>query len=89
MSILDLDDAQVRDLVLANPTQTVGGTTPVWLDEYQRAPDLLDAIKARLSLEGSRPGTAVITGSTRQDALPRTAQALIGRLHSLTIWPLS
>jgi len=31
----------------------------------------------------------VITGSTRQDALPRTAQALTGRLHTLTIWPLS
>ncbi len=30
-----------------------------------------------------------VTGSTRQDALPATAQALTGRLHSLTIWPLS
>ena len=89
VSVLDLDDAHVRDLVLANPTQAVGGTTPVCLDEYQRAPDVLDAIKARLNREGSRPGTAVITGSTRQDALPRTAQALTGRLHSLTIWPLS
>lgn len=59
------------------------------LDEYQRAPDVLDAIKARLNRDGSRPGTAVITGPTRQDALPRTAQALTGRLHSLTIWPLS
>src|SRR5699024_746700 len=38
---------------------------------------------------GGRPGTAVITGSTRQDALPTTAQALTGRLHSLTIWLLS
>lgn len=50
---------------------------------------VLDAIKARLNREGSRPGVAVITGSTRQDALPRTAQALTGRLHALTIWPLS
>jgi predicted AAA+ superfamily ATPase len=31
----------------------------------------------------------VITGSTRRDAPSRTAQALTGRLHSLTIWPLS
>ncbi|WP_232847829.1 AAA family ATPase [Occultella kanbiaonis] len=52
-------------------------------------PDILDALKARLNREGSLPGTAVITGSTRQDALPATAQALTGRLHSLTIWPLS
>jgi predicted AAA+ superfamily ATPase len=87
--VLDLDDAEVRDLVLANPTQAVGGRPPLCLDEYQRAPEVLDTIKARLNREGSRPGTAVITGSTRQDALPRTAQALTGRLHSLTIWPLS
>ena len=89
VSVLDLDDAEVRDLVLANPTQAVRGRPPVCLDEYQRAPEVLDAIKARLNREGSRPGTAVITGSTRQDALPRTAQALTGRLHSLTICPLS
>ena len=63
VSVLDLDDAQVRYRVLANPTQAVGGTTTVCLDEYQRAPDVLDAIKVRLNREGSRPGTAVITGS--------------------------
>lgn len=57
--------------------------------EHQRLPDILDARKARLNREGSLPGTAVITGSTRQDALPTTAQALTRRLHLLTIWPLS
>lgn len=87
--VIDLDDAAVRDAALANPTLTVGQHTPVCLDEYQRAPDLLDAIKARLNREGTLPGTAVLTGSTRQDALPRTAQALTGRLHVMTIWPLS
>jgi predicted AAA+ superfamily ATPase len=30
-----------------------------------------------------------ITDSTRQDALPGTAQALTGRLHTVTIRPLS
>ncbi|WP_246044331.1 hypothetical protein [Propioniferax innocua] len=52
-------------------------------------PGILDALKARLNREGSLPGTAIITGSTRQDALPATAQALTGRLHSLVIWPFS
>jgi predicted AAA+ superfamily ATPase len=59
------------------------------VDEYQHAPQILDALKARLNREGTLPGTAVLTGSTRQDALPRTAQALTGRLHTLKIWPLS
>jgi predicted AAA+ superfamily ATPase len=89
VEVVDLDDPRVRDAVLANPATAVGGQRPVCVDEYQHVPDLLDAIKARLNREGSRPGTAVLTGSTRQDALPRTAQALTGRIHSLTIWPLS
>lgn len=87
--VLDLDDDGVRDAVLANPSLAIGEHTPVCLDEYQRAPGVLDAIKARLNREGTRPGTAVLTGSTRHDALPRTAQALTGRLHVMTIWPLS
>ncbi|HET7385398.1 MAG TPA: ATP-binding protein [Nocardioidaceae bacterium] len=88
-SVLDLDDVEVREAVAGNLTAVVEGATPLCVDEYQRVPDILDAIKARLNREGSRSGTAVITGSTRQDALPTTAQALTGRLHSLTIWPLS
>ena len=88
-SVIDLDDVEVREAVTGNLASVVAGATPLCVDEYQRVPDLLDAIKARLNREGSRPGTAVITGSTRQDALPATAQALTGRLHALTIWPLS
>lgn len=87
--VLDLDDNAVRDAVMANPSLAIGEHTPVCLDEYQRAPGVLDAIKARLNREGTLPGTAVLTGSTRHDALPRTAQALTGRLHVMTIWPLS
>jgi uncharacterized protein len=87
--VLDLDDNATRDSVLANPGLIIGEHTPVCLDEYQRAPLVLDAIKARLNREGSPPGVAVLTGSTRHDALPRTAQALTGRLHVMTIWPLS
>lgn len=88
-SVLDLDDVEVREAVTGNLASVVAGAVPLCVDEYQRVPDVLDAIKARLNREGSLPGTAVITGSTRQDALPVTAQALTGRLHSLTIWPLS
>ena len=87
--MIDLDDLEIREAVAGNLALVTGGRTPVCIDEYQRVPDILDAIKARLNREGSRPGVAVITGSTRQDALPATAQALTGRLHTVTIWPLS
>jgi predicted AAA+ superfamily ATPase len=89
VDVIDLDDIEIRDAVTGNLASVIGGATPLCIDEYQRVPDVLDAIKARLNREGSRPGVAVITGSTRQDALPRTAQALTGRLHTVTIWPLS
>lgn len=88
-SVIDLDDVEVREAVVGNLASTTSAPAPLCVDEYQRVPDILDAIKARLNREGTLPGTAVITGSTRQDALPATAQALTGRLHSLTIWPLS
>lgn len=89
VDVIDLDDVDVREAVSRNLRSVVGGATPLCVDEYQRVPDILDALKARLNTDGSQPGTALITGSTRQDALPSTAQALTGRLHSLTIWPLS
>jgi predicted AAA+ superfamily ATPase len=89
VEVIDLDDIQTREAVAGNLGLVTGGRAPLCIDEYQRVPDVLDAIKARLNREGSRPGVAVITGSTRQDALPATAQALTGRLHTVTIWPLS
>ena len=89
VTVIDLDDVDVREAVAGNLSIVTGGDVPLCIDEYQRVPEVLDAIKTRLNRDGSRAGTAVITGSTRQDALPRTAQALTGRLHSVTIWPLS
>jgi predicted AAA+ superfamily ATPase len=87
--VIDLDDVAVRDAVRANPTLAVSGQAPVCIDEYHHAPEILDAIKARLNQPPTVPGTAVLTGSTRQDALPSTAQSLTGRIHRITIWPLS
>lgn len=87
--VLDLDEIGTRDAVAANPQTAVTTKGLLCVDEYQHAPQILDALKARLNREGALPGTAVLTGSTRQDALPRPAQALTGRLHTMTIWPLS
>lgn len=54
-------------------------------DEYQHAPEVLDALKARLDREGSLPGTAVRTGSTPPGRAPPHRPALTGRLHAMTI----
>lgn len=90
LDVIGLDNLAVREAVGRSPSAAIDGSAvPVCVDEYQYLPEVLDAIKARLNREGSRPGTAVLTGSTRHDSLPRTAQTLTGRLHSMVIWPLT
>ncbi len=88
VTVIDLDDLATRDAVEADPALFVGGPAPVCIDEYQHVPAVLDAIKAELNVDGS-PGRFVLTGSTRHEALPQAAQALTGRLHLFTVFPLS
>ena len=86
--VVDLDDPAVRAAVSDDPGLFVAGRGPVFIDEYQHVPVLLDSIKAELNLDGS-PGRFVLAGSTRFDSLPLAAQSLTGRLHRLEILPLS
>lgn len=88
VEVVDLDDPAVRTAVQADPGAFVDGPAPVCIDEYQHAPVVLDAIKAQLNRE-LRPGRFVITGSTSYEALPTAAQSLTGRLHLLSVWPLT
>ena len=88
VGIVDLDDPEVQDAVRTNPASYLATPPPVCIDEYQKVPLVLGAIKARLN-RATEPGSFVITGSTRYDALPLTAQSLTGRLHVVTILPLS
>ena len=66
----------------------VGGPGPVCIDEYQRAPIVLDAIKAELN-RSARPGRYILTGSARHQSLPTAAQALTGRLHRMAVLPFA
>ncbi len=86
--VLDLDDPGLRAAAETDPTAFVLGPSPVCIDEYQHVPEILDAIKAELN-RNLRPGRFILTGSTSYDALPLAAQSLTGRLHLLSIWPLS
>lgn len=86
--VVDLDDPETRDAVDASPSAFVTAKSPVFIDEYQHVPVVLDAIKAELSRD-LRPGRFVLTGSTRYSSLPTAAQSLTGRLHVATLWPLS
>jgi len=86
--IVDLDDLATRDAAERDPGLFASGPSPVFVDEYQHVPAILDAIKAELNRD-ARPGRFVLTGSARHEALPRAAQALTGRLHRIPVFPLS
>jgi predicted AAA+ superfamily ATPase len=85
---LDLDQPEARTAAVEDPGFMVSGSGPVLIDEFQHAPELLDAIKAELNRE-TRPGRFVLTGSTRYTVLPRAAQSLTGRAHVINVLPLS
>jgi predicted AAA+ superfamily ATPase len=87
-TVVDLDDPATRDAVDASPSAFASAEPPVFIDEYQHVPAILDAIKAELNRE-LRPGRFVLTGSTRYSSLPTAAQSLTGRLHVVSLWPLS
>lgn len=86
--VLDLDDIATREAVGHDPAFFVGGDAPVFIDEYQHVPEVLDAIKAELNRD-TRPGRFVITGSTNYLTLPLTARTLTGRAHVVDVLPLS
>ncbi|MGH3937547.1 MAG: ATP-binding protein [Pseudonocardiaceae bacterium] len=86
--VADLDALAVRQAASDAPAFFVQGEAPVFIDEFQHVPELLDAIKAELNVELT-PGRFVLAGSTSYLTLPRAAQSLTGRVEVLTVWPLS
>jgi predicted AAA+ superfamily ATPase len=84
-----LDDAATRNAATADPTGLVAELVPpVIVDEIQRAPDLLLAIKERLDRD-DRPGQFLITGSANIQTLPTIRDALPGRVEYVPLWPLA
>lgn len=86
--VIDCDDPATRAAVRADPGRFVESDDPVLIDEYQRVPELLDAIKAQLNRD-LRPGRYVLAGSTRYAAIPAAAQALTGRVDIVPVLPLT
>ncbi len=87
--ILTLDDESTRLAAATDPAEFVARLeTPVAIDEAQRVPELLLAIKQRLDHDNSR-GQFLLTGSANILALPTVKDALPGRVDYVNLWPLS
>lgn len=86
---LTLDDEPTRSLAVEDPVGFISGlSTPTVIDEIQRAPDLMLAIKARVDRDEAR-GQFLITGSADLRSLPTISDALPGRVDYLTLWPFT
>ena len=85
---LSLDDLDVLDLARRDPDALVRGSRPVTLDEVQREPDLLSAVKREIDRE-RRPGRFLLTGSANLLLMRRVSESLAGRASYLTLWPMT
>lgn len=84
----NLDRAVEREAAFADPVEFVRGDGLVVIDEIQREPELLLAIKASVD-EDPRPGRYLLTGSARVLGLRGLPDALPGRMETIELWPLS
>lgn len=85
---ITLDDATSLEAALSDPVGFARGLDRVTIDEIQRAPDVLRAIKVSVD-EDRRPGRFLLTGSANVLALPQVTESLAGRLAVVSLLPLS
>jgi predicted AAA+ superfamily ATPase len=83
-----LDDFDVRDAVRRDPDLLLGGPGPVTLDEVQREPDLLPAVKRAIDRQ-RQAGRYLLTGSANLLLMRQVSESLAGRASYLTLWPLT
>ncbi len=85
---LTLDDALTLMSAKEDPVGMIRSLDRAVIDEIQRAPSLLLAIKKSVD-EDRRPGRFLLTGSANLMALPTVADSLAGRMETLLLLPLS
>jgi len=85
---LTLDDPSVREAAQEDPLGLVRSADLLTIDEIQRAPQLMLAVKQRVD-EDRKPGRFLLTGSANVLTAPRMQESMAGRIETLTLWPLS
>ena len=83
-----LDDIDTLDMARRDPELLLGGDGPVILDEVQREPHLLLALKQAIDRD-RRPGRFLLTGSANLLLMRRASESLAGRASYLSLWPLT
>ncbi len=89
IAYISFDDKTLLDVARNDPISFVQGLPePVILDEIQRVPELMPAIK--LAVDHQRtPGRFLLTGSANLLLLPSVQESLAGRMEVVQLNPLS
>jgi len=85
---LTMDDELTLLSAREDPVGLIRSLDRAVIDEIQRAPGLLLAIKKSVD-EDRRPGRFLLTGSANLMSMPTAADSLAGRMETLSLLPLS
>lgn len=85
---LTLDDLDVQDMARRDPEALIGGDHPITIDEVQREPALLHAVKRAIDRRRT-PGRFLLTGSANLLLMRGVSETLAGRASYLTLWPMT
>jgi predicted AAA+ superfamily ATPase len=83
-----LDDLDALDLARRDPEALVDVPGPLTLDEVQRAPAVLPAVKRAVD-RGRVAGRFLLTGSANLLLMRQVSESLAGRASYLTLWPMT
>lgn len=85
---ITLDDVNLLDIARNDPIGLIRNANFLAIDEIQRAPELLLAIKKSVD-EDRRPGRFLLTGSANIMTMPKISDSLAGRMETLHLLPLA
>lgn len=85
---ITLDDAGALSAARSDPVGFVRGIDHAVIDEIQRAPELMLAIKESVDRD-ERPGRFLLMGSTNIATLPAVADSLAGRMATVSLLPFA
>jgi hypothetical protein len=85
---LTLDDFDVLEQAGSDPVSLLSRALRVTVDEVQRVPTLLLAIKRMVDRRRTR-GRFLVTGSANLLLMQRVSESLAGRATHLTLWPMT
>jgi uncharacterized protein len=85
---ITLDDAGALSAARADPVGFVRGIERAVIDEVQRAPELMLAIKESVDRDDS-PGRFLLTGSANVATMPAVADSLAGRMATISLLPFA